>query len=693
MESAASLVVGANLTPQWPDDNYLNFAAEGYNRNELAFACVQAIATSGSEARLRLITGPRDEPEEVESGPLVELLEQPNPEQSQFEFIEALLTYLYIAGNAYVFKLRGGAGRVLSWHNLRPDRVQVWPGAERGERLRGYIYTLDGREFLVQPDDIIHIKRPNPTSDWYGLSPFHVLARRVNLDTSMTAFQKVFFENAGVLSGILKLKRRLQDEQEANRIRGQWRAQFAGIRNWHRIAILDEDAEYQQMAIDLDKMTMLDLTQVSEARICAVFGVPPSVVGAMLGMESSSYANRESDQKLFWRSTLMPEYRRISGALTRGSRDDFSEAQRARIEPDFSTVAALQENADARYKRATEAFSIGFITRNEARVHVGLDPLDPEYGDVFRVPIAVLELGPGKPAPAPLALPASAASTARTEDEPPAKLLRAPGAAWRQLAYTPTEREQRYLDLLEAAMAPIRTRMAQDMESYHQRLAQRVNGVLGRQMQRTPGPFEGKALDDLGFDEHDLVPPEADTDLQRVMAALHLLIIETTWNTVNLSGLVGDVPFEAGTPPVQRLLAEGATRVVQINDTTRQAIRESLIRGVANGYSIQQMANGVPADGYPGIRSLVTELYRGRAENIAVTETGTAQNQAASERYKAAGVSRVLIMDGTDDPACAAVAGTEQTVDWFAANPLGHPRCRRAGLPVIEAAERVGVSV
>lgn len=698
VDAAASLVVGTNLTPQWAPDNFENFATEGYSRNEVAFACVQAIATSGSEARLRLMAGPRDEPEEVVSGPLVDLLEQPNDEQSQFEFVEELLTYLYIAGNNYVFKLRGGGGKVLSWHNLRPDRVQVWPGDRGGQRVRGYIYQLDGIEYLIEPGDIVHIKRPNPANDWYGLSPFHVLARRVNLDSSMTAFQKVFFENAGVLSGILKMKRKLQTQEEANRIKGQWRAQLAGIRNWHRIAVLDEDADYQQMAIDLDKMTMMDLTTVSESRICMTFGVPLSVVGAVLGMQSSSYANRESDQQNFWRNTLMPEYRRICGALTRGSRDDFTEARQSRIEPDFAGVAALRENEDAKHKRANEGWTSGLLTRNQALTIIGLDQQPPEWGDVYRTSISVIAYGPGKPEPvltrATTQPPGPAAAAALDEPAPdqPQKMLTAPHPdEWRTLNGPETEREARYLQLLEQSVSALRSRMEADITAYHARWSSRVNGVMGRQMQLRPGTFEGKALDDLGFDEDDLLPPEADTDLQRLFAALQLLIIEVTWNSVNLSGLLGDIPFEAGAPPVQRLLAEGATRVVQINDTTRQAIRESLVRGVANGYSIQQMANGVPADGYPGIRSIVTEMYRGRAETIARTETAVAQNTAAAERYRAAGVVRVKIMDGTQDDACAAVAGTEQSLEWFASNPTAHPRCIRAGLPIIEAVNHAGV--
>lgn len=671
VDSAAALLVGMHTTPEWPEDNYEAYAREGYGRQELVFACVSEIATSAAEARLRVVTVDRDGTQQEDSAsPLAALLARPNPQQSQFEFLELLHTYLQIAGNAYVFKLRSGpGGRVTALHLLRPDRVRVWPGADG---LRGYIYTLDGVEHHLLPGDIGHIRRPNPFSDWYGLSPLHVIARIANVDSALTAYTKVFFQNAGVPSGLLNLKRKLQSQDEASRIRAAWRAQFGGAaQNWHRLAILDEDASYQQIAIDLDHMAMPDLRNITESRICAAFGVPPILVGANVGLQRSTFANYAEARRSFWDETLAPEYRRVVDAFNLFLAPEFTGG--GRIEADFSQVRALQDDADQRATRVAMLFEKGIVTLNEARTELGYDSIDGGIGPFVRMPAAVTPVDPtavfvpAVPATAPHALPAPDA------------------AKWLPLApqvKALSPRAVALLTVLEREREAMTARTAPEVAAYFRRVRSRLDGMLGRAMQRhTP---DAKVLEaDLPKVE-DIVPPDADADLARVLRAAHLLAIEGTWNAVNESGLLGLIPFDGGTPPVQAIVQEGATRVVQINDATRAAIRRTLQEGLARGYNLTQITQGVPEDGYPGLRSVVEELYRNRATTIARTEIGTAQNAAAAARYAASGVTRVIVMDGEEHEPCAALNGTYQSIEWFRANPLAHPNCVRAAAPSVD---------
>ena len=89
----------------------------------------------------------------------------------------------------------------------------------------------------------------------------------------MTDFAKIYFQNAGVPSGLLKVKRRLNSQEEASVIRSRWRSQFGGRNNFHRIAILDEDADYVPMANNPKDMALPELHDLTESRICAVFGL------------------------------------------------------------------------------------------------------------------------------------------------------------------------------------------------------------------------------------------------------------------------------------------------------------------------------------------------------------------------------------------------------------------------------------
>lgn len=129
---------------------------------------------------------------------------------------------------------------------------------------------------------------------------------------------------------------------------------------------------------------------------------------------------------------------------------------------------------------------------------------------------------------------------------------------------------------------------------------------------------------------------------------------------------------------VTRILAEAATQVVRIDETTRTALRAQLQLGAQRGYSTWQVAHGVPADGYRGIDGLFQETWRGRAETVARTELQHASVVAARDRFVASGVvSEVTIIDGDDDQPCASRNGTVVLLEQ--APGLAHPNCLVGG--------------
>ena len=230
----------------YPDASFESFATEGYAKSEIVHACIRELAVSAASPRY-YVQAPAQGGGSVEmtSGLLHDLTSKPNPTSDWHSFIENMVTYLMVAGNSYTLKERNRSGKVSALYHLRPDRVRIIGGDHGAE---GYIYTIDSKDYSIPREDICHLALPNPGGDLYGLSPLQVLARNVNLDLNMTDFAKVYFQNAGVPSGLLKLKRRLNTQEEASVIRSRWRSQFGGRNNFHRIAILDEDAEYQPMA-------------------------------------------------------------------------------------------------------------------------------------------------------------------------------------------------------------------------------------------------------------------------------------------------------------------------------------------------------------------------------------------------------------------------------------------------------------
>jgi hypothetical protein len=144
--------------------------------------------------------------------------------------------------------------------------------------------------------------------------------------------------------------------------------------------------------------------------------------------------------------------------------------------------------------------------------------------------------------------------------------------------------------------------------------------------------------------------------------------------------------FRLDDAATRRLLAKAAEQVVRIDETTRDGLRKVLQEGQARGYSDQQIADGVPADGYGGVSGLYLNTWKGRPELIATTEIATAQVEASLDRYAATGlVSRVELVEHTDtDAECAARNG--RVVPLASRPGLLHPRCRLAVVPLVDDA-------
>jgi len=144
--------------------------------------------------------------------------------------------------------------------------------------------------------------------------------------------------------------------------------------------------------------------------------------------------------------------------------------------------------------------------------------------------------------------------------------------------------------------------------------------------------------------------------------------------------------FRLDDEATRRQLALAAEQVVRIDQSTRQQLRDVLQVGQERGYSDFEIANGVPAEGYGGIRGLYLETWRGRPETIARTELATAQHAASLDRYAATGlVSHVRIHENEDtDEPCASRNGT--VVPLSEKPGLLHPNCRMGLEPIVDEA-------
>lgn len=422
-------------TPLYQKESYYRYALEGYSRNEITFACIEELATSAAEPRMKALDASG---EDIESHPILDLLDRPNPFLDRFQFWATVIMHLSISGNAYIEKVRSAAGQVVELWLLRPDRMFVIPDEQR--YIGEYEYRIEEQVKRVDATDVIHLRYRNPLDDFYGLPPLAVAAGRVDTDNAMRAYTAAFFRNAGVPAGMLTITKQV-GASERQIIKDRFRNETAGAGNWHSLMVLDNtEATYTAMGLPLGErgLVLPELDEISETRIAMVFGVPQELIGARLSMRGQRSAAREA-RAGFWDETLIPLYQMLSEPLNTGLVPEFTGVDR--VEFDLSTVKALQEDEDAKSTRVLAQMAAGVISYQEARVDLGREP-DFEPGAILILPdnlspLPVEQLAaPPEPTPSlqPAGGAAAAAGNGRTNGHTNGAMTPADLAALQELA-------------------------------------------------------------------------------------------------------------------------------------------------------------------------------------------------------------------------------------------------------------------
>ena len=670
-EVSLSVPLAPDTSSTAPD--LLPYATRGYDANTIVNACVRELAM-GVSSPLYVVERQTAEGgiEQVDHP----LLNHPNPEQSQNDFIELLTTYLMVTGNAYIMCERGRSGSIVALRLLRSDRVTVNIGNDGN--VHDYTYEISGKNYQLPREDVSHLKLPDPANDVYGLSPLTVCSRYLNLDMSVATFLKAYFSNAGVPAGILKLSRRINSQQEADAARHKWRSSFGGSTGWHGVAVLDEDASYQQVAPSLKDMDTSAMTRTTETRICAVFSVPPILVGLQSGLEVSSYSNYEQARESFISETVSPLVRKVAQFLTRVLELDDGTVVRG----DTTGVKAFQEDVTVSSDRIVRQWDAGLITLNEARTALGYADLDD--GSKRRVPMNIMELD--------LERPESAALASGYTDH---KRLEAgtPAADYLLKDQTALPRSRALSARLEEERADLADEFEKRLKAYFKRLRSTVAGRMGRLMERSGDVEEVKALPPVGA----ILPSDGAEGLKDVVRRGYHEVVKATWQTVAASGVAGSVPFDDKLPIIRQLIGPAEMAAVEMWTSTEAAVARSVDVAIERGYSINQLARGVPADNFPGVNSIAQETYKNRALTIARTEVMRAQNATTVGYYKNQGIGFVraydpdgdssdTLQDPADGRTCAERNGEIYTLDE-AADVIGsHPNCRLTWTPMTDTA-------
>ncbi len=361
-----------------------------YTSHYVAYAAVGTYADAVASLPLKVYRRAADNDREVvNDGYLVELLSRPNKAQDGYEFRHALVTSLFLGGEAPVEKVRNISGtRTVQMLLMRPDHFG--PIVNETHGLVGYQYDVGGRVFGYEPDEIMFYKLTNPTNEWRGLSP--ITAARLSIETDLAAarYNRNFLSNGSIPGGALVTDQDLL-QRERKEIRGEWEQVHRDITRAGRVAVLDKGLRFDGSSLSQRDAQWLESRQHDQEAILAVYRLP----AALLGIERTTNRSTVAEMTRAWyRGPVRSVLRRIETKLNNELCPEFG----ADLFVEFLMDDVLRPEMDARADAGSKAW---WITPNEKRKWENLPAL--ENGDEMWVPVNMAQGGTPVPEVTPVA--------------------------------------------------------------------------------------------------------------------------------------------------------------------------------------------------------------------------------------------------------------------------------------------------
>jgi len=316
--------------------------------------------------------------------PLYSLLhDAPNPEMSSFNFREALMAHLVLWGNAYSeIDWNMNTGRPRAIWPLLPNKMQ--PKRENGSIYYHY-YLPNGQEIALPAIKVFHV--PGLGFDGrIGYSPIHMAKEAIGLSLATEEFGARFFGNGARPGGVLEHPGTLKDAAQDN-LRKSWNEMHQGLSNQHRIAILEEGMKYHQVGIPPEDAQFLETRKFQRSEIASFFHIPPHMIG---DLEHATFSNIEHQGIEFVVYTMRPWFVRWEQVINRKllwpdeRKDYFAE---------FLVEGLLRGDVQSRYSAYATGRQWGWLSANDIRELENMDPLAPEQGDIYYVPMNMLPAG------------------------------------------------------------------------------------------------------------------------------------------------------------------------------------------------------------------------------------------------------------------------------------------------------------
>lgn len=339
------------------------FASHGY-----VFAAVSRASQDLAALPIKLIKGKGKSATIIEDHPFLDLMEQPSSYMDGFSLREQLTVDLMLTGGCYCL-LAGPNEQPTSLFRLHPEQTRIITDQILG--IKGFEYTDSGQSVEYPIDRVVFAQSASWHSgpdSLYGLGGIQPLTKEIGADLSA---QKLASDSAKKgRPDILISPADEADIWDSDQRRAILDA-YRGMSSEGGAMVLSGQVKVEPLQISPRDLEFQAVRTYAREAISAVFGVPPSILGA----GDLNYAVSRQQAQNYW-EVQTKRGKKMAHLFTQiAKRFDPS----FRVEIDYSGVEALQAVRDGQIDRISKHIING-MSVSDAYSYEGLEdaPVIPE---------------------------------------------------------------------------------------------------------------------------------------------------------------------------------------------------------------------------------------------------------------------------------------------------------------------------
>lgn len=659
-----------------------NRPSQPYSMVTVVYACVEARALALSRMPLTISTA---DDQVIESGPLVQMVERPNPKMTGRQFWKATSSFLDLFGKVYWVRDDSLSGKAREWYVYSPLQIKEIRDQATGEII-SYEYrptgTYAGHVETLEPDRVHPITCPDYNKPNYlasGLSKAKVASSVIAQFYKADLANESSLDNGVEPGGAFTMKGKPSPKQ-IDDFREQINDRHEGVMNRRRYMLLYGGLSWEQMAANFTDMEFVELKGFARTEICATYGVPPAVLGYF---ENSNRAHADAADIQFWNNTVLSQGVWLAEEWTDAVidpaaednsltfRDGMKSCRTRLIERRESTTSTCKQAIrsarafDRKYVAWFDPSGIPAVQKSrlelakEGAVWIDkgvplnsvIDSFDlpfekPPWGDTYYKPIGLVDVQDDQGLPdyddpdgSPPEDPPEDAPEENPDNEDEKAIRQAQAEADRQLKLTESQ-FAKLQEIWENSWSGLAYETIRKVHNHQDRLRREVLKNFDKAMPKDKSKGSDQ-IKQLNFVERRDTIGQVLFSLANANKSIVVRVGPLLRLAMDLGGnqsmqeaaaaTGADKPdvFNLSDPDVPKAMRQREIKLKDTNKTLRNELRRTLANGIKDGDTHNQLADRIRKQ---------FKLANNRAATIARTEVGAAVEQARQIGRKQAGV-------------------------------------------------------